>query len=202
MRAAFATLDAFGIKRSPSRRGCPYDNAVDESTNKILKVGLLYREAFGTTRELQVKPGTTRIGVAVSGCIRPWATLPWSSSGKRVWFSRNCPSRRSRDWLYLALVMDIWSRRIVGWAMGPNITAELADETLKVALARRSSPRGCIRHSDYRLQYVSLLLSKTMREHDTAPRWPIFSPWDNAAMELLMGPVKSGGSERTGLRHA
>lgn len=50
-------LDAFGIKRSPSRRGCPYDNAVDESTNKILKVGLLYREAFGTTRELQVKPG-------------------------------------------------------------------------------------------------------------------------------------------------
>ena len=48
-------LDAFGIKRSLSRRGCPYDNAVDESTNKILKAEFVYREAFGTTRELQVK---------------------------------------------------------------------------------------------------------------------------------------------------
>lgn len=102
-------LDAFGIKRSPSRRGCPYDNAVDESTNKILKV----------------------------------------------------------------------------------------------ALARRNSPRGCIRHSDYSLQNVSPPLSKIMREHGIRPSMgSISSPWDNAAMELLMGPVKSGGGERTGLRHA
>lgn len=36
-------------------KGCPYDNAVDESTNKILKAELVYREMFGTTRELQVK---------------------------------------------------------------------------------------------------------------------------------------------------
>lgn len=129
--------------------------------------------------------------------------MPWSSSGKRVWFSRNCPSRCSQDWLYLAHVMDIWSRRIVGWAMGPNITAELADEALKVALARRNSPRGCIRHSDYSLQNVSPPLSKIMREHGIRPSMgSISSPWDNAAMELLMGPVKSGGGERTGLRHA
>lgn len=40
-----------------------------------------------------------------------------------------------QGWLYLALVMDIWSRRIVGRSMGPNITAELADEALKMALA-------------------------------------------------------------------
>lgn len=44
--------------------------------------------------------------------------------------------------LYPTLVMDIWSRRIVGWAMGPGITAELADETLKMALTRRNNPRG------------------------------------------------------------
>ena len=48
-------LDVFGIERSLSRKGCPYDNAVDESTNKILKAELVYREVFGTTRELQVK---------------------------------------------------------------------------------------------------------------------------------------------------
>ncbi len=48
-------LDAFGIERSLSRKGCPYDNAVDESTNKILKAEFVYREAFGTTRELRAK---------------------------------------------------------------------------------------------------------------------------------------------------
>ena len=48
-------LEAFGIERSLSRKGCPYDNAVDESTNKILKAELIYREGFSTLRELQVK---------------------------------------------------------------------------------------------------------------------------------------------------
>ena len=94
--------------------------------------------------------------------------------------------------LHLALVMDIWSRRIVGWSMGPNITAELADEALKMALARRNNPRGCVHHSDHGSQYVSLLLSKTMREHGARPSMgSISSPWGNAAMESLMGIVKS-----------
>lgn len=48
-------LDAFGIERSLSRKGRPYDNAVDESANKMLKAELVYRETFGTTRELRVK---------------------------------------------------------------------------------------------------------------------------------------------------
>ena len=48
-------LEAFGIERLLSAKGCPYDNAVDESTNEILKAELVYREVFGTTRELRAK---------------------------------------------------------------------------------------------------------------------------------------------------
>ena len=48
-------LDALGIERSLSKKGCPYDNAVDESTNKILKAEFVHRETFATTRELQAK---------------------------------------------------------------------------------------------------------------------------------------------------
>ena len=48
-------LEAFGIERSLSRRGCPYDNAVDESTNKILKAELVWRERFGALDELREK---------------------------------------------------------------------------------------------------------------------------------------------------
>lgn len=76
--------------------------------------------------------------------------------------------------------------------MGPNITAELADDALKMALARRNPPDGCVHHSDHRPQYVSLPLSKTMRERGIRPSMgPIPSPWDNAAMGSLMGIVKS-----------
>ena len=48
-------LEAFGIERSLSAKGCPYDNAVDESTNKILKAEFVYRESFSDLRDLQVK---------------------------------------------------------------------------------------------------------------------------------------------------
>ena len=76
--------------------------------------------------------------------------------------------------------------------MGPNITAELTDEALKMALARRNNPRGCIHRSDHGSQYVSLPLSKTMREHGIRPSMDsISSPWDNAAVESLMGLLKS-----------
>ena len=109
-----------------------------------------------------------------------------------AWFADITYVKTRQGWLYLALVMDIWSRRIVGWSMGPNITAELADDALKMALARRNPPGGCVHHSDHGFQYVSLLLSKTVRERDIpSSMGSISSPWDNAAMEALMGIVKS-----------
>ena len=46
-------LEAFGIERSLSRKGCPYDNAVIESTNRLLKTGIVYGRAFATTEELR-----------------------------------------------------------------------------------------------------------------------------------------------------
>ena len=48
-------LEAFGVERSLSAKGCPYDNAVDEAANKILKAELVYRESFRGLRDLQIK---------------------------------------------------------------------------------------------------------------------------------------------------
>ena len=109
-----------------------------------------------------------------------------------AWFADITYVKTRQGWLYLALVMDIWSRRIVGWSMGHNITAELADEALKMALAGRNSPEGRAHHSDRGSQYVSLLLSKAMHDNGIRPSMgSISSPWDDAAMESLMGIVKS-----------
>lgn len=48
-------FEVFGITRSPSRKGCPFDNAVDESTNKTLKAEFVHREQFNSLYDLQVK---------------------------------------------------------------------------------------------------------------------------------------------------
>ena len=76
--------------------------------------------------------------------------------------------------------------------MGPGIAAELADEALKMAPARRNNPRGCVHHSGHGAQYASLPPSKTVRERGARPSMgSISSPWGNAAMESPMGIVKS-----------
>ena len=109
-----------------------------------------------------------------------------------AWFVGIAYVKTRQGWLRLALATGIWSRRIVGWSMGPNIAAELADDALKMALARRNPPDGCVHHSDHGSRCVSLLLSETMRERGIRPSMgSIPSPWDNAAMESLMGIVKT-----------
>ena len=85
-------LDVFGIKRSLSKKGCPCDNVVNESTNKILKAEFVYRERFSTLRELQVK-----LSGYVHWCnnFRLHSTLGYMSpvefrlAGRTLW--KTCP---------------------------------------------------------------------------------------------------------------
>lgn len=75
--------------------------------------------------------------------------------------------------------------------MEPDITAKLADEMPRMALARRNNPKGCVHHSDYSAQYASLPPSKTMSKHGVRPSiGSISSPWGNAAMGSLTAIVK------------
>lgn len=64
----------------------------------------------------------------------------------QAWFADITYARTHRGWLYLAVVTDVWSRMAAGWPMGPKMGAELADDALKMALARRNPPAGCIHH--------------------------------------------------------
>jgi putative transposase len=60
-------------------------------------------------------------------------------------------------WLYLAVIIDLYSRMVVGWAMVDRMTADLACQALKMALWRRRMPKGVIFHSDRGSQYCSSL---------------------------------------------
>lgn len=110
-----------------------------------------------------------------------------------AWFADITYVRARQGRLHLAAVMDTWSRRIVGWSTSARMTAELADDAPKMAMARRRPPEGCAHHSGHGSQYVSLRLGRTMRGAGTVPSMgPISSPWDNAAMGSLAGPIKAG----------
>ena len=110
----------------------------------------------------------------------------------RPWFADITYVRTHQGWPCPAVVMDVWSRMIAGWSMSASMAAGLADDALKMAIARRRPGKGCVRHGDHGSQYASLLLGKTMREAGIEPSMgSIPSPWDNAAMESLMGVIKA-----------
>ena len=109
----------------------------------------------------------------------------------QAWFADITYVKTYQGWLYVAVVIDIWSRMVVGWAMGPRIDAGLADDALRMAISRRSPSSGLIHHSDHGSQYRSLLLGKTMRERGIRPSMgSVASPWDNAPTESFMGILK------------
>lgn len=102
----------------------------------------------------------------------------------RVWVGDITYIQTEEGWLYLAVVMDLWSRKVVGWSMSERMTATLVCDALRMALFRRKRPRGVIMHTDRGSQYCS-------REHRAvlkaggliASMSAKGNCYDNAAME-------------------
>lgn len=69
-----------------------------------------------------------------------------------------------QGYLFLAVVMDMFSRKIVGWSMRDDLKADLVVDALAMAVARRRPPAGLVHHSDRGSQYTSLAFGKTLRE--------------------------------------
>lgn len=106
-------------------------------------------------------------------------------------------------YLYLAVVMDAWSRRIVGWAMRDDMRAELVVDALGMAVTMRRPERegGLIHHSDRGGQYASLLIGRTLAESGIAPSMGARgSALDNAACESVMSTIKCELVNRTSFR--
>jgi len=68
-------------------------------------------------------------------------------------------------WLYLAVVLDLYSRRVIGWAVSNRMKRDLAIRALNMAIALRRPPEGCIHHSDRGSQYCSHDYQKLLRQH-------------------------------------
>ncbi|WP_353428793.1 IS3 family transposase [Paracoccus denitrificans] len=95
-------------------------------------------------------------------------------------------------WLYLAVILDLHSRRVIGWAVSNRMKRDLAIRALKMAIALRSPPRGCIFHSDRGSQYCSHEYQKVLREHGLKPSMSgKGNCYDNAAVETFFKTIKA-----------
>ena len=87
-----------------------------------------------------------------------------AASPNQLWCADIKYVRSWQGWLYLGAVMDLYSRRIVGWSMRPDLGAELVVDALEMAIARRRPEPGLVHHSDQGSQYVSLRFGERCRE--------------------------------------
>jgi putative transposase len=95
-------------------------------------------------------------------------------------------------WLFLAVVLDAYSRRIVGWSMRDDLKTELVVDALGMAVTRRKPPAGVVHHSDRGSQYTSLAFGTTLRESGlVASMGRRGDAYDNAACESVISTIKN-----------
>ena len=102
-------------------------------------------------------------------------------------------------WLYLAVVIDLFSRKVVGWSMSSSMTAQLVCDALTMALWQRKSKAGLLHHSDRGSQYASRQFRQLLKTHRvTGSMSRKGDCWDNAVVESFFGTLKQ---ERVQWRH-
>jgi len=95
-------------------------------------------------------------------------------------------------WLYLAVLLDLYSRRVVGWATSDRLTEELTLRALDQALAHRRPTEGLLHHSDRGSQYASRAYRRKLAQHGiTMSMSRRGDCWDNAPVESFFSSLKT-----------
>ncbi len=98
----------------------------------------------------------------------------------------------TEGWLYVAAVVDLFSRRVVGWSMNAAMTAQLVTDALVMAIWRRGKPDALLHHSDRGSQYTSEQFQRLMADHGVVCSMSRSgNVWDNAAMESFFSSLNN-----------
>lgn len=109
--------------------------------------------------------------------------IAWVSDITYVW--------TQEGWLYLAVVIDLYSRKVVGWSMSHRMTAQLVCDALTMAVWQRRPEPGLIHHSDRGSQYASKKFTRLLKMHGfTGSMSRKGDCWDNSVVESFFGTLK------------
>jgi transposase InsO family protein len=114
------------------------------------------------------------------------------NAANRVWASDITYIPTAEGWMYLCVVLDLYSRRVVGWSMGRSLGVELAVGALLMAVMRRRPPRDLMLHSDRGVQYCAGVFRRHMRDHGIRQSMSRKGDcWDNACVETFFASLKT-----------
>jgi putative transposase len=110
----------------------------------------------------------------------------------RVWAGDITYIPTRRGWLYLAVVLDLYSRRVIGWSMSERIDKQLAIDALMMAIQKRRPAPGLIHHSDRGIQYASSAYRAILKAHDMVQSMSgKGNCYDNACVESFFSNLKN-----------
>jgi putative transposase len=113
------------------------------------------------------------------------------SGPDQVWAADVTQFRTNEGWLHLAAVVDLWSRRVVGWSMSAAPNSELVTDALLMAFQRRRPDRRVVHHSDRGAAYTSLAFSQRIRGLELDQSFGSTGDcYDNAAVEAFWATLK------------
>ncbi len=127
-----------------------------------------------------------------------WHVVPNRARGlvptglDQLWVADITYVRLAEEFAFLAVVLDAFSRRVIGWALGRHLRATLAIEALEMAIAaRRPAPGSLVHHSDRGIQYACGEYTALLAAHDILPSMSrVGNPYDNAQAESFMKTLK------------
>jgi putative transposase len=120
----------------------------------------------------------------------------------QLWVADITYIRLEEEFVYLAVILDAFSRRVIGWHLGETMEVSLTLNALRMALGRRSVSPGLVHHSDRGVQYASHDYTQLLKESgiDISMSRKA-NPWDNAACESFMKTLKYEEVHRTEYRN-
>jgi putative transposase len=153
---------------------------------------LMRQDNFLCLRKRPFVPATTASG-------HDWPVVPNLARGMllsdldQLWVADITYIRLLEQFAYLAVILDAFSRRVIGWAMADHLHASLAIEALKMAIEQRKpAPGSLIHHSDRGTQYACSEYTEILAAHDITPSMSrVGNPYDNAKAERFMRTLKT-----------
>jgi transposase InsO family protein len=113
------------------------------------------------------------------------------TAANQLWIADLTYIRLNGEFVYLAVILDKWSRRVVGWALDRTLAARLAVTALQRAITARQPKPGLVHHSDRGIQYASADYVAILNEHQMTPSMSRpANPYDNATCESFMKTLK------------
>ena len=142
-------------------------------------------------RRAAFRPPTTDSKHSLRVYLNLAARLELTGSNQ-LWIADLTYIRLRDEFVYLAVVLDRWSRKVIGWRLSRSLQSAVAVDALQQALESRRPPPGLVHRSDRGIQYASEEYTSILSAHGVLPSMSrAGNPWDNAACESFMKTLKA-----------